>query len=46
MPGGTHLGPDELPRDISFQNSVMSGLMLVVLIMIAKHPLSMIIRRL
>ena len=37
MPGGTHLGPDELPRDVSFQNCVTSGPMLAVLIMIAEH---------
>ena len=39
MPRSTHLGPSELPTDLSpFQFSVTTGPTLVILIMIARHP--------
>ena len=47
MPGSTHLGPSELPTDLSpFQFSVTTGPTLVILIMIARHPLAISISKL
>lgn len=45
MPGGAHLGPAELPTDISpSQTTVMTGPTLVVLIMISRLPSATTIR--
>lgn len=47
MSRGTHMGPGELPIDISlFQTSVEAALTLVVLMMISRHPAAITIRKL